>query len=126
GKRLDRFMHAARNPASERATPRHCGAAQQFQLCAELIKNGDESRRRRTVGALDGCCRSERFNDEIDRAVLQMQAFLIRQQSDLRARHRLVSIGQGFSACGATTWGGASGCRLESGRIWSICPPSLA
>src|SRR5262249_2254854 len=86
--RRDGRMHAASNDALQRSPRGISGLAQFRKLSAELIEQADEAPRRSLVCRAHIRIASVRLNDQVDRAVLQMQPLAVGEKRDLRTpRH---------------------------------------
>jgi len=81
--------------------------SQQCKLGAQLIEHGLKARARSPVRPLDLARLAKCFDDQVDGAVMQVEATSIWQESNLRARIHFffpapVSSGHGFSVCAVT------------------------
>jgi hypothetical protein len=77
------------------------GRSELIEFRAKLIEHEAKSRCSGAIGSNDSRRRTGRFDDEVDRAVLQMQPPPIRQHADLRALR--VVHAQAFSRSGGWT-----------------------
>ena len=84
GKRRDRRMHAARDHAFQRATRRSGRLAQFDQFLAEFVEQAGETPRRCFIGGAHIRLAAFRFDDQVDRTVLQMQPLAVGKKRDLR------------------------------------------
>ncbi len=102
----DRGLHAAGDPAAEGAADRIGLAPERGEFRAKLIEEAREASHRGTVSKTECLGFALRLDDEVDGAILQVQA-AVGQQADLRSPHRpsprtaAGSSGQGWPArCG--------------------------
>ena len=77
-------MHAARNRSLQRATQGMSGLAQLSQFGAQLVEQAAQAARRRRIGGANVGLPTIRLDDQIDRAILQMQPPAVGKQRDLR------------------------------------------
>ena len=91
-------MHAARDRALQQAARRIGRLAQHRQLVAEFIEQAGETPRRGVIGRAHIRLAAARLDDQVDRAVLQMQPLAVGQQPDLRGSAH--ARGPGAGGCG--------------------------
>src|SRR5215471_14128104 len=101
------------------------GLSQNLQLAAKVIQHRYEPRARRVVSGFDLAGSAERFNDQVNRAVVHVQAAAVRKESDLRPGVHFslfpVASGHGFFALAARCLRPSSSRLMEaSGRTWSM------
>ncbi len=79
GERRHRCMHAARDDAVQRVSSRVGGLPKLGQLFTEFIEQTGEALRRSLMGGTYVCSRTAGLDDQIDRAILQMQPLAARK-----------------------------------------------
>ncbi len=97
-KRRHRGVHAARDRALQQAARWMSRLAQHLQLVAEFIKQACETPCRGVIGRAHIRLAAARLDDQVDRAVLQMQPLAVSQQLDLRGSAHV--RGPGAGGCG--------------------------
>ena len=85
----DSSHHAAGDDSARPIAFGEALLSQEYKFAAELVEDGFEARAGRAVGILYFAQRGERFHNEVNGAILQMQAPAIPQESNLGARIHL-------------------------------------
>src|SRR5215472_2091064 len=127
--RHDRRQHAAGDPSARPFGVATALLSEESEFAAELVEYGHESRTGSLIRQVHFTRRTKCLHNEVDGAILQVQATAIWQHSHLCTRHHLdfapASSGQGLSFRAAIALFPTFSVEIEpSDRTWSRYPPN--